>query len=218
MSWSTVNYNYWEFWAPYDPVNGVYGTHHCIFDGENKVIFVNPNIYSIDVKEDLYSNWKEWTQVRDNSKFPPAIRSTGGDPVGGGKYSGDIYFLINGWRMLVDHNLVINGTLYSDDYDSAYFTIGDTQIVTNNVSAIVQTVAPQVTVDEIPAIDDIYDKINDINAYLTTLMTAVQSLPSETEIKNTVWNAQIADHTTSGTFGHYIQKKILNVAKFIGLK
>lgn len=218
MSWTTTNYGYWEYWAPYDPPNGVYGEHVCIFDGENKLIYVNPEINFVSVKEDIYSDWKEWTQVRDNSKYPPAIRVTGGDPIGGGLYTGDVYFLINGWRIFVDHSMTIDGVIYSDDFPSPYIQQAGTQIVTNVVSSLVQTTSPQVTVSEIPAIDDINAKIISINAYLDTVLTAVQTLPTETEIKNSVWNAQIADHTTAGTFGHYIQKKILSVAKFIGLK
>jgi hypothetical protein len=120
MSWLTNNYGYWEFWAPYDPANGYYGNQKCIFDGQNKLIYISPDVDSISVKQDLYSNWKEWVQVRDNSKFVPAIRVTGGDPVGSGKYAGDIYFLINGWQIVIDHLVSVEGTLYHDDPISPY--------------------------------------------------------------------------------------------------
>jgi hypothetical protein len=136
----TLNYGYWEFWAPYDPANGYYGDQKCIFDGENKLIYINPNISQINIKQDLYSNWKEWVQVRDNSKFLPAIRSTGGDPVGSGVYTGDVYFLINNWRIFLDHAVDITGVLYSDNYSSPYITSNNATLVNSTVSNLVQTV------------------------------------------------------------------------------
>lgn len=40
---------------------------------------------------------------------------------------------------------------------------------------------------------------------------------SLSDIEDAVWNAPLADHTTSGTFGWFI-KKLLTVGKFLGLK
>ena len=37
-------------------------------------------------------------------------------------------------------------------------------------------------------------------------------------IAGTVWDADVADHLTAGTFGERIGKKLLTLAKFIGLK
>ena len=41
---------------------------------------------------------------------------------------------------------------------------------------------------------------------------------SAATIANAVWNADIASHTTAGTFGYTVGKKLLSLAKFIGLK
>jgi len=38
------------------------------------------------------------------------------------------------------------------------------------------------------------------------------------DIADAVWDEAIADHATPGSFGHYVGKKLLSVAKFIGLK
>lgn len=88
--------------------------HPVTFDGINKRIYVAPSVSALSVKQDLYSNWKEWMQLYDNSKYLPAFRTIGGDPVGGGKYAGDIYFLLNGWQIVIDHAISIEGTLYND--------------------------------------------------------------------------------------------------------
>jgi hypothetical protein len=110
------------------------------FDGVNRLIIVGANVDEIDVKIDIYSDWKEWLTIRDNSKFLPALRVTGGDPVGGGEFTGDVYFLINNWRILVDHSCSINGVIYSDNFPSPFVPVSGTQIVTNKVSALVNTV------------------------------------------------------------------------------
>ncbi len=43
------------------------------------------------------------------------------------------------------------------------------------------------------------------------------SCPTAGEIATAVWEARLADHTTSGTYGAFV-KKILTLAKFLGLK
>lgn len=37
------------------------------------------------------------------------------------------------------------------------------------------------------------------------------------DVANSVWNANTSEYTTAGTFGSFIQSKLLTVAKFIGL-
>jgi hypothetical protein len=190
MSWLTANYGFWEFWAPYDPTNGFYGEQKCIFDGENKLIYVNPNISSISVKEDVYSNWKEWVQVRDNSKFPPAIRVTGGDPIGGGAFTGDVYFLINGWRLYIDHSLNIDGVIYSDNYPSPFVQQENTQIVTNKVSSLVSIVATETIGGiSIPTVQQIRQEIDTNSSKLTSIKAKTDTItvaPTAAEIADQV--------------------------------
>lgn len=89
--------------------------HKVTFDGENKRIIINPGETDISVKIDIYSAWKKWVSIYDYSKFLPAIRTIGGDPVGGGLFAGDIYFLMNGWQVVVSEATNVTGTLYHDD-------------------------------------------------------------------------------------------------------
>ena len=179
MSFVTANYGYWEFWAPYAPLDGFYGEHSCIFDGENKLIYVNPAIASISVKEDIYSDWKEWSQVRDHAKFLPAIRTTGGDPIGDtGEFTGDVYFLINGWRFIIDHSLNIDGVIYSDDYPSPFIQTAGTQIITNKVSSLVSVIAPQVQISGItvPTVQEIRQEMDTNSSKLFSIKTKVDTL------------------------------------------
>ena len=88
------------------------------FDGTASLILVESGITELDVKVDLYSDWKEWALLTDNLKFLPAMRAVGGDPTVGGKYLGATFFLTNGWKIRTwegDHRLIVNGNLYSED-------------------------------------------------------------------------------------------------------
>lgn len=105
-------------WAAYSDQWSL--NHPCTFDGANKRIYIAPSVSNLEVKRDFYGSWKEWLQLYDNSKYAAAFRVIGGDPVGAGKYAGDIYFLINGWQIVVDHSIAIEGTLYHDDPISPY--------------------------------------------------------------------------------------------------
>lgn len=117
-------YPFWDDWQLY---------HKVTFDGTNKQILIPASVSAVSVKVDIYSDWKEWMLIRDNAKFLPAIRSIGGDPVGGGLYAGDMYFLMNGWQIVVDHSVAINGILYHDDGISPYVVMQE-GAVTSTVS------------------------------------------------------------------------------------
>jgi hypothetical protein len=170
---------WWDVWELY---------HKVTFDGENRLIIVNPDVTELDVKIDIYSDWKEWIQTYDYAKFPPAIRTTGGDPIGGGEFTGDVYFLINDWRLLIGQSLNIDGVIYSDDYPSPFVQVSGTQIVTNKVSSLVQTV--------------------------TTGGSGVA--PTAQENADAVWEKSIAV-TQPGTTGEKL-KQGLTTGNFLGLK
>jgi hypothetical protein len=134
MSWTTVNYCFWEFWAPYDPEEGYFGPQKVTFDGINRKIIINPGETFLRMKEDIYSAWKEWVQVRENSEFYAAFRTTGGDPVGGGLYTGDVYFLINDWKIVINQQVVIEGIVYDN-------TPGESPFIVNPGGGVVNTVS-----------------------------------------------------------------------------
>ena len=122
------------------------------FDGINKIIYVHPEVTNLDVRQDIYSGWADWVVLRDNAKFLPAIRYTGYDPIGGGQYTGDTYFLTNGWKLSIDLSKVrVIGVLYSDNYDTAFYTPNMSAQYPATVSSLVNTVTINtVTVDPNP--------------------------------------------------------------------
>jgi len=92
------NYGHYDFWDRNQAL-GYYGPQKVTFDAPNRLILVNPQEISINVKRDIYSNWKEWARTRDNSSWPIAISVIGGDPITSETFIGDTYFLENGWRL-----------------------------------------------------------------------------------------------------------------------
>lgn len=93
-----VNYGEWTYWEPYNPPEYV-GNQKVTFDGPNRLILVNEGETTLDVQEDIYSNWKEWMLQRDNAKYLEAFLPLGGDPITDSTFVGDTYFLENGWRI-----------------------------------------------------------------------------------------------------------------------
>ena len=134
------NYGHWEFWAPYDPANGDFGTQKVVFDGLNKLIIVADSTTTLSIKEDVYSAWKEWT-LAVGSPYEQAIRTIGGDPTIAGQFAGDIYFLINGWRLVLDVTKVkVTGVLFSDDFDTADYDSNLNAVFPAEVTSIVNTI------------------------------------------------------------------------------
>ena len=119
--------------------------HKVDFDGLNKLIRVSNTATTLDIKVDVYSAWKEWVLVEDNAKYLPAIRGIGGDITTGSLKAGDIYFLINGWRLVVDLSTTrITGVLFSDNFDTAFYNSNLQQVFPSQVSNLVQTATTQV--------------------------------------------------------------------------
>lgn len=162
----------WNYWALY---------HSVTFDGVNKLITVNDGVTNLSIKINVYSDWKEWIALQDYAKFLPAIRAIGGDPTTSGQRAGDIYFLINGWRLVVDLTKTrIDGSLFSDNFDTPLLdktTLAPT--FSNLVSSLVTTAA-----------------IPDLSSL---------SIPSAIQNAQAVWGALLADFIAANTFGKRVQ-------------
>lgn len=103
------------------------------FDGSTKIININSGVTDIDVRVDIYLEWKKWVLESDNSKWLPAFRAFGGDPTTPSQNAPSYYFLINGWIVRVESLiLVVNNNLYSDDYAVPYLNINSTILSKNS--------------------------------------------------------------------------------------
>jgi hypothetical protein len=111
------------------------------FDGINKLIIIDNGVTSFSVA-DLYSRWKDWFALSDNSKYETAFgNSVGGNSLGGGIVLGSYYFLQNGWKIRpqeANHVLEITGNLYPIPDTASLFqsTVGsfNVQIIMRNSS------------------------------------------------------------------------------------
>jgi hypothetical protein len=169
--------------------------HKVTFDGEQRLIIIAPEVTDIDIREDIYSDWKEWLRVRDYAKYARALRTIGGDPTEPGQRAGDQYFLMNGWRIRTwegDHQLNVAGSIFVDpDAD-----VGFTQLNRSTTSINVPTLKPQnivistvrsnlVTTIEVQAqstgstglTDQDRQTIQNTETLVTTVNSIVQNLP-----------------------------------------
>jgi hypothetical protein len=95
-------------------------------------------LLSMDVKTDIYSDWKVFQKSSENAIGPPAFDVTGGDPIPGARSISGSYFLRNdlGWRIQStdeDQEVTIIGNLYPRDEARPMFLSRATRTVTYNV-------------------------------------------------------------------------------------
>lgn len=89
------------------------------FHGQEKEIRIISWVTNIDVKVDLYSDWKEWAIQGTNLKWNPAFKVVWGDPTSAGQTAPTYYFLSNWWRLIADDVTVdISLNLYTDTGES----------------------------------------------------------------------------------------------------
>ena len=124
--------NNWDQWLLY---------HIAIFDGPTKTIFIDPSADVVDVQIDLYSAWKEWMIVSEQAggatKWAAAFEASGGQPTSGGNSLGRTFFLINGWRIFLDHGVRFVGNLLTDTGDSPFILEEGVQLAISEVSTLV---------------------------------------------------------------------------------
>jgi hypothetical protein len=171
-------YGHWEYWELYQKIT---------FDPELRLIYVNEGVTSLDIRTEVYSAWKDWFKLADNSgAAPPALRTIGGDDTTGNERAGDIYFLINNWRIVYDPRLVqVTGVLFSDDYDTPWLAQnGETRGTSGDEY---NPVYPAVV------------------ASLVTTIKVQDGFPQAAEIADAVWDELAADHVISESMGEYQQ-------------
>jgi hypothetical protein len=214
------------------------------FDGVNRIISVLSEVTSFNIRSDLYSSWIDWLVLEDNIKFLPALRVTGLDPIGSGIFTGDVYFLINGWKLSINTQVVkTTGVLYSDNYDTPFYTVDLLPQYPITVSALVTTVSTGgssgASASEVrQEIDSNSTRLASIQSSISTLPTTITTaidtnsiklaqiksiidsiiVPTARDTAAAVWSTPIITIADKTTIGGYITKVLLSVPKFLGLK
>lgn len=160
-------------------------------DEAKKYIMIGPDVTDLDIKLDIYKGLKTWYAIYDNSRFSFPIRSIGGDTIPGSQFAGDLYFMINNYRLVYDPTKVkVTGIVYSDNFDTPWLFSGNlSPVYPATVSNLALGVAPDLTALNIP--------------------TAI-------ETADAVWDTT-TDSALINTYGEKMLK-LLTVAKYLGLK
>jgi hypothetical protein len=138
--------------------------------------------------DEIWSRWVDWVSTSDNARFLPAMRNVGGDPLSDTKKLGITFFLINGWRV---RPMEANHRLILD---------GNLYTDPSGFSPFVPTVGN-------------YNVVVEMQVSNLTDVTA----SNLGDVSDAVWNAEIPANPIAGTWASLL-KKVLTVAKFIGLK
>lgn len=108
------------------------------FDGINKQIIIDSGTTEVSV-QDMYSRWKDWVYLTDNSKYEDAFRTFGGDPTITGQFAPSYYFLTNGWRVKVqdgdDVSFGIN--LYTEEQTTPFILGSEASVTNRNSDAVI---------------------------------------------------------------------------------
>jgi len=171
-----IHHQYGTNWN-WDPVLG-FPNQKVAFDGANRNIYINEGITTLDVKSDLYSAWKEWSQFSTESPlpvvWPKAFTAVGGDPITDDRDLGVTYFLENGWRIQPfasknSYTLTIEGNLYTREAGETpfYFAEGvSVSLVRSNIVDLITIEAASVAItpDDVAAIanaaaDQVWDEL-----------------------------------------------------------
>lgn len=126
------------------------------FNGASKLVILTTGTTSFSAV-DLYSRWKDWLLLSDNSKYSVAMSTSGGDPLPGGAFLGQTFFMENGWKIRPQeaaHTLVLNGNLFDRAGGSPFTsTVGSFNVrieqKTSNIVDLVAVGGSVLTADEI---------------------------------------------------------------------
>lgn len=123
------------------------------YNGATKKIILSAGTTAVSVV-DMWSRYVDWLAIADNSKYLPAMRTVGGDPVSATQNLGITFFLTNGWRIVpqsADHRLVITGNLYTDPFGGSVADVvpGYSVVVEAAVSNLVDSSVARLDVQNI---------------------------------------------------------------------
>ena len=158
------------------------------FDGSTSIISINSGVTNIDVRTDLYLEWKKWVLEDDNSKWLAAFRSFGGDPTTTNQNAPSYFFLINNWIVKIENlNVTIQDNLYSDDYDIPYMNINSTILSKNS---------------DIPSIENINDSLTGITETLLDINNNIIDIAFDVKhiLGLSQQNYRLSDHVYDDEF------------------
>lgn len=105
------------------------------FQGNQRIISIHHSMVEVNVRVDLYSEWKKWAIQGNNTKYLPAFRYAGGDVIIDNTLSTETYVLLNGWKISIGQNCVVDGIIKTEDGSAPFIhNNGSLVVVTNRVN------------------------------------------------------------------------------------
>ena len=163
------------------------------FDGPTRIIYVNEGVTELNVKEDVYSAWKEWVSASQQgpraAAYPSAISVIGGEEITESTSVGATFFLENGWRIQpfsqkgLAYTLTINGNLFTREVGDNPFLIAEGVSVSLVRSNIVDLI-----------------RVESLEANITPTDLAA--------IADSVWDEILSEHQTDGTTGKKLKDNL----------
>jgi len=155
------------------------------FDGDNRLIYVISESIDIDIKPDVYSEWKRWMLTGSNAAYDQAIRTVGGDPISITLELGDTYFLMNGWQLRGfdgTYQVQLNGNLYHDD--GIFIAVPPTGSDSNVMLRLQTSNLIQTNIIQQPEILEIQTDVTYISESIGTIALDPESSASIANIEN----------------------------------
>ena len=173
------------------------------FEGINKLIIINDGETELDAQRDIYSAWKRWmvdskpsSGGEINSQWLQALRTVGGDPIGGTQVVSPYFFLVNGWKLRpheATHRLVVDGNLFVDGGGSPFVATEGSFNVVVELQTSSKSITDTITVSAGSGLSQAeHDQL--------------YALPSEGVIADAVWDEMLAQHIATGSAGEIVGK------------
>ncbi len=177
------------------------------FDPENlRIIEVDTGgDNSLDVKSQLYSEWKRWVLASSyNAGFPRAIEVVGGDPITDELNLGSTFFLANKWKIRpaeANHRLTLVGNLWTrDGLDPFVDTLGSFRVTARQqVSNLVDSSVARLDLDQL--LNAIYvDTENGVAGTTGTIGTPTNPVNNEADAFTLATNKNLRSYVIRGGF------------------
>ena len=192
----SIVFNYGSWWNWETAAAGGHPNQKVSFDGANRNIYVAEGVTELNVKTDLYSAWKEWSQFSTESPPPivwaKAFTAVGGDPITESQDLGTTFFLENGWRIQptpngTSYTLTITGNLYTREAGETPFRFANGVSVSLVRSNIVELITVEALAVAITPAD----------------VTAIANAAADQ-----VWDETLSEHKTAGSTGRKLNDNL----------
>lgn len=143
------------------------------------------NVDSIDI----YSAWKEWVAAGNAQWVPAFSNSVGGDPIGGGTYLGQYFFLNNdlGWRLSVSYGPA----------NDEYYTV--------NIAGNIYGTDPNLPIIDNSGFNGDAAFVFNRSSLATGVATSGQTI-DPADIAVAVWDQSMTNHNNPGSFGRRLKE------------